>query len=414
MDLVAAQALLQPFLDNNTLSAVDEIDVDGETKILAIKAPWGEESFVLHLSNEAEQLAQALNHVFLPERLTAVYHRDTKDLEFIWTARKLSQNWEEVDDRRFDFVRGDRTYRCEFARSSERVVRIAKHFTPVLSGAPVGYRNMISFHAWNHLEPTDARRGEPRSFWIRNVDWNEDDILDLVSHLNFYMTYYDHLSPTIVVHSPKSAQIAAARSRYVHGPFPSRIDSKPLDDVLLLTWEASRDGDAARKYLYSYRVIEFASYSYMEISARTEVRRLLAAPHALHDIRVVADAVAAAVQKAKLDDVAKFNAVLADIVSPNLIWAEICRNLPAFTEKVLFDGGYELQRLMAPGARETDFSMKLFGDTLRAIRNALAHGRDQRSAQVIAPTIRNFELLAPWASVASVAAGEIILYRDVI
>lgn len=413
MDLSEARSVFALFLKENPISSIDEVESGGQ-KFLGIKTPWGEESFVLAIEEDVRELAVALEHVLLPERFTAVYHRDTKDMEFIWTARKLSQKWEEVSDRSFSYLRGDRTYTCEFARSSDRVLRIAQCFRPILSDTGARYRNLISFLEWSILDPDHPHRSTPRSFWIRNVEWDENEILDLVNHLNFYMTYYDHVSPTVVVHDPKRAEAAEMRSRYIHGPFPRRIESKPLDDVLLLTWQAAQNGDAARRYLYAYRVLEFASFSYTEIAVRNEVRRLLSAPNALDNIRTIADSVTSAMQKTKLDEVGRFSAVIADVVSPHLIWLEMNRNMAAFVNETTFDGGYVLPAFMAKGCREVDFNMKHFSDTLRAIRNALAHGRDQKSGLVIAPTTRNFELLHPWAGVAIVAAGEMVLYRDVL
>lgn len=416
MELADALLYLDPFLTQNPSASLEEHEYVGG-KGLAIKKPWGDESLVLNVPDDLRPLADALEKVYLPERFTAIWHRDTKDLEIIWTASKLADSWKEIEGRQFDFIRAGRTYKCEFGESSEQLITIASHFVPITSSA-TNYRNLISYRMWveEQKEENDRAKlvGKPRSFWIRAIEWNEDEVLDTVRHLNFYMSYYDHISPQIVVHAPKTEAAMERRSRYIHGAYPSKIDSKQLDDFMLLTWAASQEGDAARKFLYAYRAIEFASFSYLESNIRADVRKILSAPHALDDIRRVSDAVAAALQKSKWDDVAKFTAVVTDIVDPSLIWKEINRNMSAFTTETHFDGGFVLQRLLAPGCREQDLSLNQVARFLREIRNALAHGKDQKSAAVIAPTTRTFELLTPWAAVASIAAGEIILYRDVV
>lgn len=256
----------------------------------------------------------------------------------------------------------------------------------------------------------------PVSFWVRNIEWDEDLILKFVSHLNFYMQYYDDLSPTILVHTPKAEASLTRRTRYVHDKFPNIIDSKPLDDVLLQLWEASHSGDSARRFLYCYRIVEYASFTYLENAVRKEIRAILSSPHALDDIRGVSDAVTEALQKSKMDDYPKFEAVLIDTVRPSLLWREINNNLAAFTSETVFDGGYKLAPLVPLGTTEAQYAVQgvaNFSNAIRKIRNALSHGKDQKTAAVITPTSRTFRLLSPWASLLSVAVGEVILYKDV-
>lgn len=50
--------------------------------------------------------------------------------------------------------------------------------------------------------------------------------------------------------------------------------------------------------------------------------------------------------------------------------------------------------------------------SLRDIRNALSHGRDQRTSSVIVPSSRNLHYLQPWVNLIAVVAGEVVLYKD--
>jgi hypothetical protein len=410
MKLDNAKTLFASFLKRNPHSSIDEMTLPDGNKGLAIKTPWGDESLALKIPDVGNALAKTLEHVLLPERFTALWHEDSKELEVVWTASPLVQPWIEVENRKFEIARDGKTYVCEFSASSDRLVTIAKHAIAI-SSSVTNYRNLLSYKQWDKAKADASNKA--RSFWVRNIEWDENAVLDLVRHLNFYMTYYDHLSPTILVHSPKVEAAMQRRARYAHGKFPSKIDTKSLNEFLLYTWEATREGDAARRFLYAYRVIEFASFTYMESEVRSQLRKLLSTPHALDDIHAVADAVAA-VTHSKWDDFTKFANLIQNAVSPALIWTEISGNMKSFTAETKFDGGFVLSPLAAEGCRQQDIQMFTLARHLKDIRNALAHGRDQKTGLVIAPTTRTFQLLTPWAHVASVVAGEIILYKDVV
>ena len=75
-----------------------------------------------------------------------------------------------------------------------------------------------------------------------------------------------------------------------------------------------------------------------------------------------------------------------------------------------------LAPIVKVGWSEADFAVNgiaTFSTAVRNIRNALSHGRDQRTTAVIAPTTHNFERLQPWTALMSVAAGEVMVYKDV-
>jgi hypothetical protein len=54
-----------------------------------------------------------------------------------------------------------------------------------------------------------------------------------------------------------------------------------------------------------------------------------------------------------------------------------------------------------------------FNETIRSLRNALAHGKEHKITTVMAPTIQNFSNIQPWADLISVAAGEVVVYYSV-
>lgn len=424
LTLDTVRARLRPFLLANSPSSIEERETPQGKKI-AIQKPWGDESPILFVPDEIEPFSDVLNNLYLPERFSAIWHKDTSDLEVIWTAHPLSPQLAEFTTRRFLFQYQSKEYKCEFSRASDRLLLLAKNSQPIASSITY-FRNLLSFHIYTTLGEDSGNGeslpeppiGEPLCFWIRGVEWNEDFVLNLANHLNFYMSYYDTLSPTILIHTPKTeAQDIKPKTRYIAGRFPERITSNELDDNLLHFWGASLSGDTARRFLYCFRIIEYASTLHLDNNARLAIRRALAAPNVLDDLVGATDNVLAAIQKSKLDDYQKFDAVLRETVDPPLLWREISQNINAFATETRFDGGFSVGPLIAHGGREVDFAAQNFiplAKALREIRNALAHGKDQKTSAVILPTTRNFDRLRPWASLISVAAGEVLLYRKIL
>jgi len=418
LTLEQARDQLRPFLEANSESAIDEID-SNDGKRIGIRKPWGEDALVIYLPADLEALAEVLNNVLLPDRFTAIWHKDTTDLEVIWTAFPLDAPSKEAAERAFQFHFESKEYKCEFGRSSDRLLRIAEHARPVAM-SDTGHRNLYSFHAYAHQQKTksDAETprsplGHPISFWIRNLEWDEDRVTRLVHHLNFYMTYYDQRSPTILVHSPPTEE-AAPRTRYLVGAFPERLDAQEIEDDLLHLWTASRRGDAGRRFVYCYRIIEYASHVYIDREARNQVRKFLSAPHARSDIGALTEQVIAAALSSKAEDIQRVSMLIRDAVAPDLLWREISQNRQAFMEEITFDGGFNLKPLIGAETTQAAFAstgLDTFANATRQIRNHLSHGRDRSTQTSITPTITNFRRLEPWVSAISVAAGEVINFK---
>jgi hypothetical protein len=390
INLVEANTRLAPFLTLNPASSIEEIENPrGGKKAVAIIKPWGDDSIILFVPDDIEPFASALNNVFLPFRYTAIWHADSKDFEVIWTAFPIPNERADVTARAFTFRHGERDYSCEFRRSSDRLLAIATASQPS-GGTATSHRNLASFAFYGHRakskdnEESPIPLGEPLSFWIRNVEWNDDAILDLATHLNFYMSYYDAITPTILIHSPP-LKAAQTRTRFIIGRFPEKIIGREIDDNLLNLWGAclSTDvkGDAPRTFLYHYRIIEYVSWSFLDLEILSSVRRILGAPHALADVPTLTDQVVAAIHRSKLDEYGRFDHLLVEKVDPKLLWREISRNPDAFDRDTDFDGDFKLKALIAKGADEAAFmpqGVLNFARYIRSIRNALSHGKVHR------------------------------------
>ena len=99
----AAAAALKPFFDYNTLSSIVELERASGTKILAVDRPWGDRSLELVIPDDIGPFASVLNNLGLPPRYSAIWHRDTKDFEVLWTAFRLASTSEEIIGRKLLF-----------------------------------------------------------------------------------------------------------------------------------------------------------------------------------------------------------------------------------------------------------------------------------------------------------------------
>ena len=420
------RARLALFLTNNPASSLGDHPT-GKDRGLSVLDPWGDSSLAMPLRTGTERLIDALNNVLLPNRFTAIYHTDQSKLEVIFTAYPLTSHNEVLLNRKFEFCHLGVSHKCAFERCSSRLLTIAEFATPITE-SDTEYRNLQSFYIYTVSKQASssskaiAKRypdvGTPLSFWIDNVDWDEGAVLSLVRHLNFYMTYYDRKSPTILVHTPavESATVQPDLSRYRNGKFPVHIKSRNTEENLLHFWNAARGGDPAQRFLFNFRIVEYVSFSFLEDELWVTVQRALGSPHAMDDLAKTTDEVVSAMQATKLDPTQKFDAVVRKFVSIKSLWDHLCHGTSPFCSETQFDGGLTIPAVINPNMKQKDlamFAVDKISKNLRDIRNALSHGKDLKTAQVIAPTPANFTKLQPWASLMSTIASEVMINRSI-
>ena len=65
--------LFEPFLDRNKAAKITDMGTDDE-KFHVIERPWDDESVLIRIPDkEAEKIAEALNPLLLPQRLSAIW-----------------------------------------------------------------------------------------------------------------------------------------------------------------------------------------------------------------------------------------------------------------------------------------------------------------------------------------------------
>ena len=229
------------------------------------------------------------------------------------------------------------------------------------------------------------------------------------------MSYYDTLSPNIAIHSPAAENVVhQQQTRFVIGEFPKIITARALDDTLIHFWSAAQKGDPARRFLYNYQILEYASFYFIEDDIKKRVQRLLAAPHALGNLPRTTEDIIDVVGQSKVYEGAMMDQAVRAIVDHRLIWREVETNKKVFCEKLTFAGGFELEPFARASMTEKDFKgngVSAFVSCLRQIRNALSHGKERRMATVIAPTRANLEKLQLWLPLVTVTTNKVMAYR---
>lgn len=417
-----AKLALAQFLDAHPYSSVGTIESRGKS-FPAICHPWGDDSIAFKIPEDPTRLFETLNSVVLPRRFTGIWHREKRAFEIIWTAYRLPEGQEEIENRAFSFNFSGLNIDCHFSESSEELLIIAEANIP-LGMSLTQFRNLQSFDVYTSLQkskhkpPTNIQVsiGKPISFWIKGIEWNEDSVIDLIRHLNFYMTYFDSDSPTVAIHDISDTDHSHNnRVRYCIEKFPETIKSRKIDDTLLNFWQAATSGDGARRFLYYYRIIEYSAHYYLEATTKSSLKKILSAPYNHDDVSLLVERVLGTLNSGKPDDVAKFNALVRDALDVETAWREITNNKVAFSQAIEFDGGYTLAAVCGPKTDLKEWEprgIETVSRAFRDIRNALSHGRDQKTGAVIAPTAANFKRLGPWVHLIAATAGEVMLYRD--
>lgn len=413
------RSALSEFLTHNNSADIERADNLGDGYI--IKAPWGDPSLAIEISNEHDPIIKALTNVYLPEKFTGIWHRDTQLFEIIFTADPMPPVWHDLGDRTFNFKYKGQEYGCEFRRSSDRLLLIAERAQPKAPTRTL-YRNLLSFQFYvfaeaGHRGYLKRPNAVPLSFWISGITWNDDEVIDLARHLNFYMTYYDNVSPLIIIHTPESESAASRPAvRFPFDEFPKTISARNLDTNLIHFWAAAREGDPVRRFIYCFQILEYAASYFIEENVRRAIRRSVAAPNAADNIDKVTQQVIEALAENRIGEPQKFEALLKATVDPGMIWKEIESHLAFFTSPTTFEGGFVVEPIAKLGWTAADFAVAWcpkFPSTLRNIRNALSHGRDQRMGAVITPTAANLARLQSWVPLIAVAAREVMVYREV-
>jgi hypothetical protein len=421
------ESQLSEFLNRNPESCVAVND-----GILVIEKPWGDSSILFRVLEEDSELIDALNSVRFPPLFSALWHADSKDLEFIYPSPNRN---DDTNARTFSFQAGEQSFTCEFANASPRLRVILDRFQPATK-APTRtrYRNLnaypLALIARKIREQREALTPEERedvhnlteelepyrvSFWIRDIDIEKVDVEVLTRSLNFYMRLFDRESPVIDIFDSTELPATLPRSRYPYGDFPSTIVSKRLDNYMVQVWQTADNRHPLTMFLYSYQILEYASFYYVPEELVDEIRRVISSPSMPGRSEEVARSLLELVVDMRLGDEQKIVKVVEKYVDVEMAWSVIETYFDSFAQECRFDGGFLVPPLVRKEWQLADFKsawIPKLPDALRRIRNGLVHAREARANNSIAPTAHNYRKLYPWAALIHEVAAQVIVTRE--
>lgn len=384
-----------------------------------IDNPWGDETISINVSAKATALMKALNSLRLPPRFSAIWHLDTKDIEFIYAPIHETSHERQ---RSFEFRWKGKVYVCEFSDSSNRLTLLVGGTRFVKPPSDTNHRNVANLNRFLRITRKDNHDGtistfKVTSFWVRNVELEEDELVSFARHLNFYMRHFDRHSPIIMIHGEPVVEKSDLPVRYPYGDFPKSIIGNDLDPFLLSLWESSvLSADPYRAFLYSYQIIEYAAFYYLKDEVDRAIKRILLSPDLPSTIDNSSRQILDTLVEERSSDESKFNSVVLQCVDPKKVWAQIEPRIQIFSKPTEFVGGISISPLVNADWNlkdwETSWHPKL-PDTLRKIRNAIVHAREQRQVRTLSPNAKNQHLLRPWVAIISELALQVILYRDI-
>ncbi len=375
---------LGPFLQDNPYCSVERIG-----GALAIVRPWNDSSLVIRLpaiATEQEELIRALNAVHLPPRFTAICHRATTQIEFIYFPLKTSDS--ELH-RKFQFVFRGRAYQCSFAPSSSQLLSIARNFRPARPSSETEFRNLPPFRDFQRTPSLPKGLQQffsdrvPTSFFVEPIGvFDEEQMVDFALHMNFYVRYFDRDGPTIVVHDVpldvtqgNSGNSKHDRNIYISGGFPSVISARETNPALLRILRAAENEDSPRvKYLYYYQVTEYCSFYFIDKDVRDDIRKILTRPDIVEAKDTDVGRLIDIISNLKATDKDKLQRVIETRCDPHVVWKELAIKSDYFSSTVDFDGGFSTPPLIPKGCTEESFCaiwLPKLSDVLYKIRNAL-------------------------------------------
>lgn len=380
---------------------------DNKRKFLTIKNLWNDNSFQIVIDKTKNNVDKLHDTVYL-EEIVAIYHKNEDKLEFIYTPNDPNES---IHKRKFDFNYLGKTYKCYFGESSESLEIIAKGFQPLTPSEKSNYRNLREYHDYYSIskQPSFVREyfkdKKAISFFIKGkLNVFKNDFVHLLKSLNFYLTYYDRETPTLVILQKDSNKDEHKLPCYsLFDEFPDVINAKSIETTILdILYTAHKTEDIRLQFIFYFQILEYCSYYYLENNIRQKLFNLLKKP----DINVNANEYSKNIIEdlqdhlnKHRDDSKKMEKTISTFCEISDIKLELAENIDYFCKEIVFDGGLKIPKLFndKDGLKTiTDNTLITIRTNIEKIRNVLVHLRESRENKVILPTSDNDKLLIPY------------------
>lgn len=390
-----------------------------------INKPWGDNTISLVFSKANTNILSELNKIILTRPFSAIYHTDTKKLEFIYT---IFSSGNEND--KFKFSLNGKKYECEFNKSTKELLDIASAFKRKDAKSSTNYRNLDEFEFFffekkliKDKKISTPKKRVPMSFFISGINWDksktkesEIEMIEIANHLNFYLNYFDNKTPNIIIHEEEGETHQNKGNRYLFGEFPKEIKAHKLDPYLLILHNrAKSEQNNFLKYLYFYQIIEYASFYYLKDDLAQQLTSVLLSPYTEGYMKTATQKIIDIMSEDSMHVTQKFNSVIKKFAEPEIIWKVIESLKKDFSSDIIFDGNLTIKKIVKEESTIDDFKISwdtIISTNLRNIRNSISHSGEDCMTSNILPTRKNSNKIKPWISLVSIIAKQIMINRQ--
>ncbi|HUX61889.1 MAG TPA: hypothetical protein VMV32_11305 [Ignavibacteriaceae bacterium] len=359
---------------------------------------WSDDTFVVRINKSTN--FSLFKDILLPKELSAIYHSDSKKLEFIYTPLKSSELFLE---RKTKFFYNGVEFQSEFSKPSEALELLAKGFQEIDNETATNYRNLRYFRDFYKKEHL-SERGKlffkdksPYSFFLSgDFDKIGNDFINLSKHLNVHLKYYDRKAPIIVIHEEQ------VENEKYETPCLSKFDSFPesivinkIDPVIVdLFHIANETANIRLKYIFYYQILEYCAYYHLNDDLKRKLNNILKNPDLIGNSSNYSRLIIEEFKNnfKNNDDKLKLEKVVIDFCSYNEIKYELKCNPKSFCSDIKFEGGFILESIMREESEIDNPSkdvIKKIVDRIDSLRNVMVHIRESRENKVILPTRKN-------------------------
>ncbi len=382
---------------------------------------WNDDSFFLRF--DKEENLEFLNNFEFPQELMAMYSKEENFLEIF--ASPINPDFDLIK-RSFKFYYKGTEFICSWKTPTEYFKKIAKAFREDKEESKTSYRNLRQFRDFYRIDELPSFMSKyledkkPFNFFIEgDLSVIEDKLIEFCKTLNFYMNYFERLTPNIQIfpktHDKENYNLPCYT---IFDTFPSEINAVEIDDILLeIISVAHNTNDIRLSFIFYYQILEYASYYFLKSDIKYKLITLLKRP----DISFKSEEYSKNIIEEfknhfkQNDDKAKLDTLISEHITISDIKLELQNNMPYYSKKIEFDGGYVVDPIVKNETVDidqlADSTIKSIKENIVGIRNSLVHLRESRENKVILPTAKNDDLLIPYLYLIRRICEKIIIDR---
>jgi hypothetical protein len=398
------------------------IEIIEDDDFYNLKNLWLDKTFGFKYSKETD--FSELENIELPIELSAIFHKKTQTLEFIYAP--LLELIPFLN-RKTSFYYKGLEFKTEFKEPSNSLVLLSNGFEELEPDDESNYRNLRQFRDFYRKDQQSSQMKtyyedkKPFCFFISG-DFKKikNEFIPFCKHINVYLRFFDRKAPIIhIVNIEPKIEDFTIPCKSDEIEYPSKIVTNNIDPVALdLLHIANETGNPRLKYLFHYQVLEYFAYYYLDEELKRKLSNILKNPDILHNYGNYSKIIIEDLKEYTNNnsDKHKLTKLVSDYLTVDDILSELKSNMKFFSTDIEFDGHFKLPALISDAkifdkiyseAKESKEKKKekekikqdlinSISDRIERIRNVLVHIRESRENKVIYPTKNNNTKLLPY------------------